>query len=257
MLVFTAWVEAGKALWLLGLVLWVVLNYGFLTGIIAQEQKPALEAGISGEWLLLVVATEALSVLGTALAPALGAPKLVLLVAVFTCLSGAMVYSLLITLILYRWLFFPLKPEQLMPPYWINMGALAITGLAASGLLEVAPGSEWLGLMAPFLRGLALLFWAAATWWIPWLILLGLWRHGICRVPLRYEPQYWSLVFPLGMYSATTFAAWKQIRVPLLQSVSWAFAMIALGAWVITFVSMLRNLAATVWKGRRHLRTLS
>ena len=31
-----------------------------------------------------------------------------------------------------------------------------------------------------------------------------MWRHGVQRVPFRYDPQFWALVFPLGMYSVAT-----------------------------------------------------
>ncbi len=49
------------------------------------------------------------------------------------------------------------------------------------------------------------MFWATATWWIPMLVILGAWRHGIKRFGFQYEPQYWGLVFPLGMYSVCTY----------------------------------------------------
>src|SRR3546814_2735603 len=37
-----------------------------------------------------------------------------------------------------------------------------------------------------------------STWWIPMLLLLGLWRYGYKRFPFRYDPLYWGAVFPLG-----------------------------------------------------------
>ncbi|MGZ6962503.1 MAG: SLAC1 family transporter, partial [Ilumatobacteraceae bacterium] len=37
------------------------------------------------------------------------------------------------------------------------------------------------------------------------MIAIGIWRHIVRRVPLRYHPSYWALVFPLGMYGAATF----------------------------------------------------
>ncbi|MEO6798470.1 MAG: hypothetical protein ABI178_00820, partial [Rhodanobacter sp.] len=42
--------------------------------------------------------------------------------------------------------------------------------------------------------------WATATWWIPLLAILELWRHGLRHVRLRYEVDDWDIVFPLGMY---------------------------------------------------------
>ena len=50
-----------------------------------------------------------------------------------------------------------------------------------------------------------LLAWATATFWFPLMVAIGVWRHVVRRVPLRYDPSYWAMVFPLGMYGAATF----------------------------------------------------
>ncbi|MFJ9591104.1 hypothetical protein [Streptomyces acidicola] len=34
---------------------------------------------------------------------------------------------------------------------------------------------------------------------LPLLLALGVWRHVLRRVPLRYELGWWNLVFPVGM----------------------------------------------------------
>jgi hypothetical protein len=39
----------------------------------------------------------------------------------------------------------------------------------------------------PFVKGFSLFFWAIATWWIPMLVVLGIWRYLICRVPFAYD----------------------------------------------------------------------
>ena len=108
------------------------------------------------------------SVLGTLVAPALAVTELVLFVAFAMYLVGAMLYMLFITLILYRWMFFSMPAETLMPTYWINMGALAITTLAGSRLLLVADTWTLLHELRPFLKGFTLFFWATGTWWIPY-----------------------------------------------------------------------------------------
>ena len=51
------------------------------------------------------------------------------------------------------------------------------------------------------IAGLAVVFWAFATWLIPVLVAAGWWRHVRRRVPLRYEATLWSIIFPLGMYA--------------------------------------------------------
>jgi tellurite resistance protein TehA-like permease len=95
-----------------------------------------------------------------------------------------------------------------------------------------------------------LLAWSFATWWIPILVAVGVWRHVIQREPLRYDPQYWSLVFPLGMYAACTFKLDATLGVPFLAVVPKTFLWVALAAWAITALGMAVVLATSA--ERRH-----
>ena len=133
--VLTPLMPVAVGLWFTGWRYGLCCSTPFFTAVTIREPKPSLETGINGAWLLVVVSTESLCVLGTLVAPALAVTELVLFVAFAMYLVGAMLYMLFITLILYRWMFFSMSAETLMPTYWINMGALAITTLAGSRLL--------------------------------------------------------------------------------------------------------------------------
>src|SRR3546814_5827418 len=61
-------------------------------------------------------------------------------------------------------------------PYWINMGAMAISTLAGARLIANAPDAPWLDGLLPFLKGFTVFYWATASWWIPMLLALGFWR---------------------------------------------------------------------------------
>lgn len=61
---------AGFYFWLFGILLWCILMYAFLTAVI-REGKPDLEAGLNGDWLITVVATQSVSLLRDATGPAL------------------------------------------------------------------------------------------------------------------------------------------------------------------------------------------
>jgi tellurite resistance protein TehA-like permease len=157
-------------------------------------------------------------------------------------LGGGMLYIWIISLIFYRYTFFAMSPSDLAPPYWINMGAVAISTLAGTLLVSAAPLSPLVGELLPFIKGLTLLFWATATWWIPMLVILGAWRHVYRRFPLRYDPLYWGAVFPLGMYTVCTLRVANMIGEPALLVVPRVFLWVALAAWTLTFAGLIGSL---------------
>jgi Voltage-dependent anion channel len=116
-------------------------------------------------------------------------------------LLGIFFYFVLISLILYRLLFEPMRPAQFTPPCWINMGAVAIATLAGARLEAIAGPYPLLARLIPAITIATILSWAVASWWVPLLTALMFWRHVIRGVRLSYHLQYWSLVFPLGMYT--------------------------------------------------------
>ena len=122
------------------------------------------------------------------------------------------------------------------------MGALAITTLAGARLLLSARSWEILHSIGPFVGGFTLFFWVTGTWWIPLLVIVGFWRHVIERVPIAYDPQYWSLVFPLGMYTVATLVFANAIGMRFLLIIPHIAVYFAISAWVITFIAMLFKL---------------
>jgi tellurite resistance protein TehA-like permease len=234
----------------LGIILWFILIYGFFTSVIIQKAKPTLETGIHGGWFISVVATQSVSVLGALAASRfLAWHEYLLFLSLGLFLFGSMLYLIIITLVFYRLIFFDLAPGAFIPLYWVDMGAAAITTLAG-GRLILASG-EWTFLqeILPFLKGFTSLFWATATWWIPLLLILSAWRHLYKRFPLSYDPQYWSLVFPLGMYTASTFVFAEATGQALFYMISRYFIYAALLAWVVTFIWMVRRITLILRQG--------
>jgi tellurite resistance protein TehA-like permease len=232
--------QIALSLWFAGILLWALLTYTIFTILTVKSEKPPLGEGLNGGWLVAVVAAQSVSVLGGLLAAEFeSARDVIIFFSLVMWLGGGMLYIWIIALIFYRYTFFPLDPGQLAPPYWINMGAMAISALAGTILVSRAAESPLLVELLPFLKGLTLLFWATATWWIPLLLVLGVWRHIVRKVPLTYDVVYWSAVFPLGMYTVCTHRMVETINIPFLEIVPRYFVFIALAAWALTFLGLL------------------
>src|SRR5688500_5198992 len=245
--------RVATALWFAGITLWAVLTYTIFTALTIRRSKPPLSVGIHGGWLVAVVAAQSVAVLGAQLAPSLRPYQVhVLFYALAMWLGGGMLYLWIISLIFYRYTFFEMKPSDMSPPYWINMGAVAISTLAGTMLIAAAPQAQLLTEMLPFIKGVTLAFWATATWWIPMLVILGVWRHLYRRFPLRYDPLYWGAVFPLGMYTACTFRLAAVLNLDFLQRVPRVFIYIALAAWLAAFIGWAKNLVAAARTLSRH-----
>lgn len=230
--------------------LWLVVTYLVFTAFTVKREKPTLAEGLNGAWLIAVVATQAVAVLVATLAPELPQPIRLELnfVALSMWLFGGMLYIWMISLIFYRYTFFRFAPEDLSPPYWINMGAMAISTLGGSLLILHADAfaSPFLDSIVPFLKGFTVFFWATGTWWIPMLAILAIWRHVFERFPLTYDPLYWGAVFPLGMYTLSTDRMIDALDLPFLAPLPGGFLYVALAAWLATFVGLARTVGRAV-----------
>lgn len=237
------WWDLAWVLWWVGVVLWPLLLYAALIAVILRSPKPGLGAGINGTWFLMTVSIESIAVLGALLLPHHPSDTLA-----FACLAlfglGLVIYLIVMTLVFQRWTLQDLDPTELNPPAWIAAGAVAITVLAGSNLLTAADSSARLAEVVPTVEVLVALAWATATFWFPVMVAIGVWRHLVRRVPLRYHPSYWSLVFPLGMYGVATFRMGAAMD---LDAVGWladSALVVALLAWAAAFV----GLVGTAWR---------
>jgi len=235
---------AAIGLWFVAIFLWLGLTYTIFTAYTIKENKPALAESISGAWLLAVVATQAIAVLSALIAAHWPQPLRMELnfFALSMWLWGGMLYIWMISLIFYRYTFFRFSPGDLSPPYWINMGAMAISTLAGARLIENTPDAPYLASLLPFLKGFTVFYWATGTWWIPMLVILGFWRYIYKGYPFEYDPLYWGAVFPLAMYTVCTFSLAKVMHLDFLMAIPRGFIFVAMAAWLTTFIGLLRRI---------------
>lgn len=238
---------AAIALWLVGLVAWLVLGYFSFCVLIFANKRPAAEV-VNASWLIAIVGTQSVAVLGALLSPGFGGAlaQTVFLAAYGLWGIGIAFYGIVIVLVIQRLFFAPLNPEEMLPPYWIILGATAISALAGTNLLAATPHAPFLLSTRPMLEGITLLLWAWSSWWIPMLALFGLWRHAIRKTPIVYHPAYWSLVFPLGMYTVATHRLAAVMNLSPLRAIPGVMVWIAFLAWGLTMLGLLRSLARSI-----------
>jgi tellurite resistance protein TehA-like permease len=247
-IVVHGWWDLAWVLWWMANVMWVVLVYATLIAVVLKADKPGLASGINGTWFLLTVSTESVAVVAGLQLVRTDNDLLA-----FTALAafglGFVLYLIVMTMVFLRWTFQPLDPTEADPPAWIAAGAVAITVLAGSNLLLAAPTSARLERVAPFVEGVVMLSWATASFWFPLMVAIGVWRHIVRRVPLRYHPSYWALVFPLGMYGAATF---RMRAATHLDALGWLPKLtlgVALVAWTATFIGLAHHLRNGLRRG--------
>jgi tellurite resistance protein TehA-like permease len=221
-------------MWLCALAVWFVLIYFSFAVLIFLNTAHGANV-VHGGWLIAIVGTESLVILGTIVAPGMGGFSSAVFVLIHMLWGvGLGLYGIFVTLFAYRIFFFDVEPDDITPLLWVVMGAAAIAANAGSTLILTEGGMSFLHSMRPFIDGVTLIMWAWATWWIPLLLLFGIWKHGICRVPLTYTPMFWSLVFPLGMYALASLRLSLATDFPPLRSISHAMVWVALAAWAAT-----------------------
>ena len=231
--------ESGLAigLWFFAFLVWCLLLYWAFAVLTFLTHEHNVNI-VHGGWLIAIVGTQSLVVLGARLVPELGDYGRYMQVEVHMLWGlGLCLYGIFVTLFCYRIFFLRLAPDDVGPLLWVVMGAAAISANAGTLLIAIDNPLPFLVAQRPFVDGITMMLWAWATWWIPLLVLFGIWKHGMNRRPLRYEPVMWSLVFPLGMYAvasarlglAAEFEPLHWISAMVLAAASLAWCMVLIG----------------------------
>lgn len=232
--------------------LWFVLGYLIpWTAVLGRQERPII-ATANGTWFIWVVAAQSVAVSAATLQPAMvECRSLCALVAVGNWSIGVVLYAAAGLFVGARMLQYNLGPLDLTPPYWVSMGAAAISVLAGARILEMDAAPIVIAVRG-LVAGTSVVLWAFATWLIPALLMAGWWRHRTNGVPLRYGPDLWGIIFPLGMYSVAGTYLGIADRLPLVGAIGRAELWVAVLAWAVTFCAMLMHLARTM--ARRSLR---
>ena len=215
----TVFLAVGSVLWLLILAA-VAVEHGRRGGT-----RPR------GEWLLTVVATEGLAILAARIAglehaPALHAGASALWIV------GAFAYVIVGSLLAHRAAAPGFGLADLGPDWWIVMGAPAIWCAAAVEVTGAHPGSA--GAVA-----------ATVAWGVASLMLILIASADALRARrfgVRFTPERWTMVFPLGMYSVASWMLGRSLHAGWLTELGRVWLAVAFGASAAVAFGELRHL---------------
>ena len=228
--------------WFIAFGYWSVLMYLSFTVLCFAHKNREVNI-MHGGWLILIVGTQSLVLLGTKIAPELGEYSAYMMVEIHMLWAlGIIFYAILVTLFCYRIFFKTMTTEDCSPLMWVIMGAAAISANAGTRLLLSDPVIPMLAELHAVVQLISMMLWTWATWWIPLLVIMGIWTHFYKKVPLHYNPMQWSIVFPLGMYTvATNNLALSSEFTPLL-FLAHGMLWVASAAWLIVTLALLKTL---------------
>jgi tellurite resistance protein TehA-like permease len=229
---------------------WLVLGYVVpWTAVLGTSTRPVVAAA-NGSWFTWVVASQSVAVVAASLEPVMDSARGGLaMLAVVAWSVGIFLYAAAGVFVALRLMLYDLRPQDLTPPYWVAMGACAITVLAGARIVEMAE-APMVAATRGLVAGTSVVFWAFASWLIPVLVAVGWWRHGRHRVPLTYDATLWSMVFPLGMYSVAGLYLGQADRLPIVHAIGATELWLALLVWAVVGLAMVRHVLRTVLLGR-------
>lgn len=226
---------------------WAVLLYCSFGVLTLTHGERTLKI-VDGGWLICIVGTQSLVLLGVKVVPGVGALGGVMMLSLYMLwMLGLILYGIFVTLFAYRIFFMEMEFDDYTPHMWVIMGAAAISANASSALAVSDPVIHVLFEVHPFVDSMALLTWAWATWWLPLLIIISFWKHVVHRIPLGYDPRQWSIVFPLGMYTVASVQLSVAAEFDPLHWISHVMVWVAIGVWGILMVSMLRRVGMSIF----------
>jgi len=255
-------IPVAVALWLTTVLATPLLLYYLFATQVIGARKADVSERIDGAFLLVIVCMQSLAILGGLLTTAVASyTEGIFLLSMSYFGAGYVLYFVVVTIVTYRLLDGRVRPEDWTGPYWITMGAAAITTLAGATLgprLESVPAWEP---YTPVILGVTFLAWAIASWWIPLLLAVDVWKFltgdidgrppaWVVLVPWSrlafgrrlhvYDPAAWGRVFPMGMYTACTLNLAGVNTFSMLRVVPKYWGWFALFVWGLTFLGTVR-----------------
>ncbi len=229
---------AAAVLLAVGTATWLLLSYSVPLRLVGETALAPALAGANGSWLLWAVGTQSVAVAAASLTRP--APEGLAALAICCWAIGFVLYLIIAAIVAFALMRYPIRPADLTPPYWLFMGATAISVLAGTLVLRLPPDAL-VAAVHGTVAGLSVVLWAFGTWLIPLLLAAGAWRHLLRRFSLAYEPGMWSIVFPVAMYGVASRELGALLGLSWLVTLGRYEGWLALVVWAIVAAAMLTS----------------
>ena len=209
---------------------WLVLGYVIpWSAVLSRAQRPAV-ALANGTWFIWVVASQSVAVSAATLEVVMHDLRAYLaILAVLSWSVGVFLYAASAIIVALRIMLYELDPKDFDPPYWVAMGAVAITVVAARA------SSRWSRRRWRTRRG-------AGGWAVGRVLGLRDLAHPGARrrgsvAPLRPQgadglrPDAVEHHLPLGMYAVAGIYLGRADRLPIVEAIGSNWLWVALAAW--------------------------
>ncbi|WP_084626597.1 tellurite resistance/C4-dicarboxylate transporter family protein [Demequina aurantiaca] len=225
--------------------LWFVFGYVLPWQVLMARDGKSVLTHTNGTWFIWAVASQSLAIGLAQSQPFLnGSTYWVGLLAVLSWSVGVALYLAVALFVMLRIIHYGLTPEEFEPPYWVSMGALAIAVVAGVNVVGM-DSTPMVDVASAIIGGTVVIFWCIAAWLIPMLLGAGVWRHWIHKVPLRYVPTMWSMVFPMGMFAVASISLGQLDALPIVENIGKVSLVVAVTVWTMAMIGMLRRISWT------------
>jgi len=214
----------------------------------AGERK--IEDILHGGWFFATVGTQSTALLGVIVAE--HAIRHVIFIQVFSFALwsvGASLYLVFMALLVLRLMFYRFDSNTVLSPYWMNIGAAAVTTITGTVLYQhiQAVGGPFADFL-PFLKGISLLFWSFGLWWIPFLIILAMRKLIYSGEGLAFTVGYWEIAFALGLYADSTIHMVGLFEERFLVVISICFSIACITLWSFSSIFTIAHLVrSSIW----------
>lgn len=205
---------------------------------------------LHGGWFFVTAGTQSVAFLGVIVAEHSITHAIFFQLFSFALWSiGASLYLIFMTLIIMRLVFYRFDSNACLSPYWMNVGAAAITALTGSALYQYINiiGGPFVDFL-PFLKGISLFFWSFGLWWLPFLIVLAIRKRTSNSEGFAFTVGYWEVALAIGLYASGTIQLVGLFKGQYLVILSMCFYFAFIVLWcfssIFTIVHLVRS---SIW----------